>query len=85
MTDLHDKEKGKIEYANMVMSSGTASTNPSKYDWITDELLRWVREVPLESDAVANIPRIMKEYKKDLMRNAPIWELLKAIFNKDIL
>lgn len=56
--------------------AATATTHPERYDWLTDQFLEWVREVPLESDAVANIPRIIERYEK----RKTFWEKLKLLF-----
>lgn len=64
-----------------VSVTSTYTTNVIKYDEVTDELLRWVREVPLESDAVANIPRILRRY--DEKKTAK--QLFKQLISKLLL
>jgi len=41
----------------------TANTHISKYDRTTDDFLRWIREVPLEEDAVHNLPLCLERYE----------------------
>lgn len=55
------KNKGK----NYTTSTSTLSfdENPD-WDWLTNELIRWVRNTPLQSDAVSNIAIIIKQYEK---------------------
>ena len=56
--------------------SYTATTRQIKYDKTTDDFLRWVREVPLESDAVSNLPRCLARYE----RNKTNWKRFKEWF-----
>lgn len=57
------------------MKTATGTQLPNEYDWITDELISWVRNVPSERDAVANIPRIIEEYEN----RKTSWQRLKEI------
>lgn len=58
-------------------TSGTFCLNPPKYqDWLTDELIRWVRDVPDEESAVENIQRIIRAYE----RRKTLWQHIKCFF-----
>lgn len=47
------------------LTASTATTYSAyKYDRITDGFLRWVRNVPLEADAVNNLPFQLEDYDK---------------------
>lgn len=41
----------------------TVTSYFEKYDRTTDDFLRWIREVPLESDAVSNLPQCLERYE----------------------
>ena len=44
--------------------TATATTGQGyKYNWFTDEILEFVRNVKSEEDAVENLKRIMKRYE----------------------
>lgn len=62
----------------MTQSATFTTSNPVRVNWITEELLRWVREVPLESDAITNIPVILIEYEKRMT----FWHSLKLLLKK---
>lgn len=66
-----------MTYAIEDLTSSTY-TNNSNHDYITQQLLDFVRDVPLESDAVHNIPRILDRYKSRI----GAWELIKLLLNK---
>lgn len=62
----------------MITATTTYSPTPQDYDdWLTNELIDWVRNVPLESDAVSNIPRIMSEYE----RRKTFWQKIKLLLS----
>lgn len=64
--------------ANMMTTcSATVTTSSSRFeDPIVEDFIEWVREVPLESDAVWNIPRILRAYDK----TKSLWQRLKCLF-----
>jgi len=63
----------------MELTSSTVSTHKPKYkDWATEEVIRFVRNTKYEKDAVHNLKRFLKEYKK----RVGAWELIKLLFNK---
>lgn len=53
------------DYTNDNLTSSTSTYSAYKYDRTTDSFLRWIRYVPLESDAVNNLPKELAEYDKD--------------------
>lgn len=60
----------------MVTSTSTESTKKIKYDSVTDDFIEWVRNVPLESDAVNNLPVCLENYE----RRKTIWKRVKEFF-----
>jgi len=45
--------------------TATSTISNKKYDdWLINELIEYVRNAPLEIDAVHNIPLIIKEYER---------------------
>lgn len=59
------------------VTSSTVSVNPPKYEErVVNDLIKWVRDAPLESDAVHNIPVILKQYD----RQKTLGERLKCLF-----
>lgn len=66
----------------MKMTATTTSTwTGARYeDWITTELMDWVRHAPLEEDAIHNIKTIIKQYEKRYDRSKSFWNRLKALF-----
>lgn len=81
------EEKFKYSYANdeeLTSSSSTVYANPyhQKYDdWIVAELMEYVRDAPLDSDAVHNIKTILKAYE----RRKGAWQVFKQLINKIFL
>lgn len=57
--------------------SSTATLSTSKYDdWLTNEIMTYVRDAPLDDDAVHNLKLIMERYEK----RKSFSEKLKALF-----
>jgi hypothetical protein len=57
------KDKGMKYTETTGTEALTFSTKDPKYDRFTEDVIEWVRNVPLESDAVTNLPRIMRAYE----------------------
>lgn len=56
-----------MDYANDTheLISSTFSTHPSEYgDWLTDEIMEWVRFTTRDEDAVSNLKIIINEYER---------------------
>ena len=59
------------------VTSSTVYANPPKFeDEIINDFIEWVRNAPLESDAVNNIPVILKQYD----RRKTFWQRLHCLF-----
>ena len=56
----------------------TATSISNRTEWVIDEVIKFVRNAKTEQDAVVNLRRILKEYKKRIK----FWELVKLILNK---
>ena len=65
------------DYTNNKWTTYTCTADElSEYDWITKEFMRFVRNVPLDSDAVGNIKLILEDYES----RKSFWQKLKALF-----
>jgi hypothetical protein len=53
-----------------------SSTLQPEGDWLTNELMQFVRYAPLDSDARANIPRIMARYERRKTFRQKLWQLI---------
>jgi len=52
----------------------TSTVSNQKYeDWLTNEIIEFVRNTPLETDAVENLKRIIERYE----RSKTSWQLFK--------
>lgn len=71
--------KKNMDYTNdhHELTATTTSWAGSKWgDYIVDELMRWVREAPLDTDAASNAIIILREYDKQ----KTTWQRIKCLF-----
>lgn len=63
----------------MMVTATTTIGTPPKYsdDPMIEEFMRWVRYAPLDSDAIANIKTLLKQYD----RRKSDWQRFKCLFS----
>lgn len=62
-----------MDTATTIICGGSKYT----YDRITNEFLDWVRDIPLESDAVSNVKKLLEQYES----RKTFWQKFKSLFN----
>lgn len=72
------KAQGGFREKMKSITSFTSTVVLEKYDRTTQGFIDWVRNVPLESDAVSNLPKLLREY--DSRKTTK--EILKMLYNK---
>lgn len=61
------------------MTTSTSTISTSKYgDWLTDEIMEFVRGANTESDALHNLKIIMRQYEK----RKTAWQCFKQFIKK---
>lgn len=61
-----------------VTATTTASYTGAKYSYPIDDFIEWVYKAKTESDAVNNIPILIKAY----LRRMSFWEVFKLLLTK---